>query len=165
MKKSKPVKDVRFDLQFFIRFLTKTGKGSLAAKGELPAREELEQAVQTLPPCARSLIGIIERSGVPDHAREVALHNLWSALASAYTIGSEGTRSRNARAVGTATARKKAKLKREPSDKQMREAIREAEKKYPSGRGRSTAINFDVAHKMKVSEKTVRRHRKKMRTA
>jgi hypothetical protein len=163
--KQKPVKDVRWDLQFFIRFLRKTGEGSLKAKFDLPEREALQRAVQKLDPCAKSLIGIIEKSGIPEDVQEVALHNLWSALASAFTIGSEGTRSRNTKAMGTAAGRSKAAEKREPGDKRIREAIREAEKKYPPGfRGRMTAIDNDVVHKVGVSAKTVKRHRDKMQT-
>ena len=54
---------------------------------------------------------------------------------------------------------------REPSDKRIREAIREAEKKYPPGfRGRMTAIDNEVVHKVGGSAKTVSRHRKNLRT-
>jgi hypothetical protein len=97
--KQKPVKNVRWDLQFFIRFLTKTGEGSLNAKFDLPEREALQRAVERLGASTDSLIGVIERSGIPNEAREVALHNLWSCLGSAYTIGSQGTLSANSKVV------------------------------------------------------------------
>jgi hypothetical protein len=93
--RQRPVGDIRRELQFFIRFLRKTGEGSLKVKFDLPEREALQRAVQMLDPDTKSLIDIIDRSGNPDHAREAALHNLWSALASAYVIGSEGTISKN----------------------------------------------------------------------
>ena len=66
----------RWYLQFFIRFLRKTGEGSLKAKFDLPEREALLRAVQKLDPCAKSLIFIIENSGIPEEDREVALHNV-----------------------------------------------------------------------------------------
>jgi hypothetical protein len=167
--KQKPVKDVRWDLRFFIRFLRKTGEGSLKAKFDLPERELLQARVQKLGPCAESLIGIIEKSGIPEDAKWVALHNLWSVLASAYIIGSEGTISENTKVainyLDTADMREAKDRHREPSDKRIREAIREAEKKYPPGfRGRMTAIDNDVVHKVGVSARTVSRHRKNLRT-
>ncbi|WMT73864.1 hypothetical protein [Bradyrhizobium sp. Ash2021] len=94
-RKRSPATDVRLDLQDFIRFLRETGEKSLEVKFDLPEREALQHAVQELDPATKSLIGVIERSGIPDEAREVAMHNLWSALASAYMIGSEGTISDN----------------------------------------------------------------------
>jgi hypothetical protein len=91
----RPAGDTSRELQSFIRFLRKTGEGSLKAAFELPEREALQRAVQMLDPDTKSLIHIVDGSGIPDHAREVVLHNLWSALASAYLIGSEGTISKN----------------------------------------------------------------------
>jgi hypothetical protein len=171
--KQKPVKDVRWDLRFFIRFLRKTGEGSLKAKFDLPEREALQRAVQKLDPCAKSLIGIIEGSGIPEADRWVALHNLWSVLASAYIIGSEGTVGKNTevyiKALGTAPGRSKAAEKREPQLELMTKLIATAEKACPPGRGHATTVDNDVRVEMKklgydVCEETVSRLRRKMPT-
>jgi hypothetical protein len=164
--KQKPVKDVRWDLRFFIRFLRKTGEGSLKAKFDLPEREALQRAVQKLDPCAKSLIGIIEESGIPEDVQEVALHNLWSVLGSAYMIGSEGTVGKNTevyiKAVGTAPARSTAAKNREPDNERIRQAIAEAEKIYPPDRRGNIKR---IAQKAGIDPRTVRRHRKKKRTS
>jgi hypothetical protein len=157
-------KPVRWYLQFFIRFLRKTGEGSLKAKYDLPEREALQRAVQKLDPCAKSLIGIIEESGIPEEAREVALHNLWSVLASAYTIGSN-TISKNTKAVGTAAGRRERAEKRAPADQRIREAITKAAKSCPLlRRGRLAWIDGEAAHQLKMKVTTVTSHRKKMLT-
>jgi hypothetical protein len=170
--KQKPVKDVRWDLQFFIRFLRKTGEGSLKAKFNLPEREALQRAVQRLTnqhnqrtSVTDSLIGILERCDIPEHTREVALHNLWSALASAYTIGSKGTVSKNTKAFLTAAGRRERAEKRAPADQRIWEAITEAAKRCPlppRRRGRLTWIDGEAAHKLKMKVTTVTSHRKKM---
>jgi hypothetical protein len=171
--KQKPVKDVRRDLQSFIRFLRKTGEGSLKAKFDLPERDMLQRRVQSLPPCAKSLISIIETSGIPEHAQEVALHNLWSVLASAYIIGSEGTVGENTKVyintVGTAAGRSKLAEKREPRLELMTKLITTAERDSPPGRGHATAADNQVRVEMKklgynVCEETVSRRRRKMPT-
>lgn len=167
--KQKPVKDVRWDLRFFIRFLRKTGEGSLKAKFDLPERDLLQRRVQILPPCAESLIGIIEESGIPEEAKWVALHNLWSVLASAYIIGSEGTVSKNTeryiKASGTAPGRSRLAEKRAPADQRIREAITEAAKSCPlppGRRGRLTWIDGEAAHQLEMKMTTVTSHRKKL---
>jgi len=116
--RKRPAADTRRELQFFIRFLRKTGEGSLKVKFELPEREALQRAVQMLEPDTKSLIHIIDRSGIPDHARETILHNLWSALASAYLIGSEGAISKN---TDVAIANKRSEEMREAKGKHRQE--------------------------------------------
>jgi hypothetical protein len=161
-QKSLPIKDVRSKLQDFIRFLRETGENSL--KVDIPEREALQRAVQRLTnqhnqrtTVADSLIGILENCEMPEHTREVALHNLWNALSSAYIIG-ENTRSRNTRAVGTAAGRSKAAQTREPADQQMQQAIAKHEKIGSRG------LTKRVAKELGVHPKTVSRHQKKMRT-
>jgi hypothetical protein len=169
MKRTKPVKDVRWDLRFSIRFLKKTGEGSLKAKFDLPERELLQRRVQSLPLCAESLISIIETSGIPEHAKEVALHNLWSILSSAYIIGSEGTVGKNTevyiKALGTAACRRERAEKRAPAEQRIREAITEAAKSCPlppRRRGRLTWIDGEAAHQLRMKVTTVTSHRKKL---
>ena len=80
-------------------------------------------------------------------------------------LGSMLLKSPEIEAEGTVAGRSKVAQQQELIDKRLREIIAEAEKVYPPGRrGRKTAIDSYVAEKMKVSEKTASRHRKKMRT-
>jgi hypothetical protein len=161
-KKSVPIENLRSELQDFIRFLRETGENSL--KVDIPEREALQRAVQRLTnqhnqrtSVTDSLIGILDSCEMPEHTRDVALQNLWSALASAFIIG-ENTRSRNTMSVGTAAGRSKAAQTREPADRQMREAISKHEKIGKRG------LTKRVAKELGVNPKTVSRHRKKMRT-
>jgi hypothetical protein len=159
--------DVRLALQGFIEFLRETGEAALLGSVEfnLPERKALERAVQILtnqPSATDSLIGILESCNIPEHTREVAFQNLRSALACAFIIGADGTRSANTKAYGTAAGRGKAAQKREPIDRRMQEIIAVAKKIFPPGRhGRMTAIDSYVAEKMKVNEKTASRHRRR----
>ena len=172
--KREPVTDIRAEVQDFVRFLRETGEASLETKFDLPERDLLQRRVQILGPCAESLIGIIEKSGIPEETREVALHNLWSVLMSAYIIGSEGTISENTKVaikyLDAANMREAKVRHREPSDKRMQVTIAEAEKNCPPGRGHATAVVQQVISDMKkhygvtVSDKTVTRRRKKMGT-
>jgi hypothetical protein len=133
-------------------------------RNSTPEREALQRRVQILDPCAESLISIIETSGIPEHAKEVALHNLWSALASAYTIGSN-TISKNTKAMGTALGRATRAEKRAPADQHIREAITDAAKSCPlppGRRGRLAWIDGEAAHQLKMKVTTVTSHRKKM---
>jgi hypothetical protein len=85
----------RTGLQDFSESLVGMGKASLEAGLDLPEREALQRAVQKLGPYAESLIGIIERSGISEGIQKAILLDVWGALTSAYTIGSQGTISEN----------------------------------------------------------------------
>jgi hypothetical protein len=157
-------------VQDFVRFLRETGEASLKTKN-LPEREALQWGVQRLGPCAMSLIGIIERSGIPRDMQKAAQLDLVRALAAAYEIGSHGTVSKNTevyvKAVGAASARRERAEKLEPGHKRMQQAITEATKRCPlppSRRGRLTWIDQEAAHKLNMKVSTVTRHRKKMLT-
>jgi hypothetical protein len=103
---------------------------------------------------------ILDQTAERDQAA-VCLHRLMGAV---LYLGSRVMTSDSAvtflRAEQTAPGRSKAAKKREPNRERMAKEIAEAARVHPSGRG----INFHVAKKMGVNEKTVRRHRKKMRT-
>jgi hypothetical protein len=102
--KREPITDVRSELINFIGFLKDTGQGSISpGKVKLAERQALERAIARLGISTDGVIDAIERSSGPDHAREHALLSLWNALASAYTIGSEGTLSANSK-VAAASA-------------------------------------------------------------
>jgi hypothetical protein len=174
MKKSefrqKPIPiehDVRLALQGFIEFLRETGEAVLLGSVEfnLPERKALERAVQILtnqPSATDSLIGILESCNIPEHTREVAFQNLRSALASAFIIGADGTRSENTKTYSTAAARIKAAQAREPADRQMQEQMQEAISKHEKVGKRG--LTKRVAKELGVNPKTVSRYQKKMRT-
>jgi hypothetical protein len=134
MNKRKPITDaragpVRTGLQDLIERLVGTGKASLEAGLKLPEREALRHATAHLGPCTKSLIGIIEESGISPGMQKAALLSLWGALEDAFMIGSQGTVSENTKkyikAVGTAAGRSKAAEKREPQLELMAKLIRE----------------------------------------
>jgi hypothetical protein len=161
--KQEPITDIR-EVQDFVRFLREIGEASLKTKN-LPEREALQWGMQRLGPCAMSLIGIIERSGIPKDMQKAAQLDLLRALAAAFEIGSHGTVSENTagyvKAVVTAPGRSKAAEKREPSDKLMQETIAKYEQLFPPGR---RGLAKRVAKDLGVHPRTVSRHRKKMRT-
>jgi len=163
--KREPITNIRAEVQDFVRFLRETGEASLETKN-LPERKTLQRAVRRVGPCVESLIFIIENSGIPEDVQEVALLNLWSALASAYMIGSQGTVSENTevyiKVVGTAPARSTAAKNREPDNERIRQAIAEAEKIYPPDRRGNIKR---IAQKAGINPRTLRRHRKKKRTS
>jgi hypothetical protein len=156
------------DVQDFVRFLRETGEASLKTKN-LPEREALQWGMQRLGPCAMSLIGIIERSGIPKDMQKAAQLDLLRALAAAYEIGSHGTVSKNTevyiKAAGTLAGRRERAEKRAPADQRIREAITEAAKGCPlppRRRGRLTWIDGEAAHQLRMKVTTVTSHRKKM---
>jgi len=137
--------------QSFIRFLKKTGEGSLKAKFSLPQRARLQRAVDNLDHSTSAVIDAIERLQW-DHERKHVLHALWSALACAYMIGSEGTISDNTIAFAAndraAKMRDAKSRKSEPYNKRIEQAIAEAQKRFPPGRrGRTKAVDSYVAEK------------------
>jgi hypothetical protein len=156
------------DLEGLVRFLIDTGNASLESK--IPDREPLQWAVDKLGKFCAAIKAVDQSNHLsPAHKRAARRSLVLGALAAAFEIGSHGTVSKNTdgyiKAVVTAPGRSKLAEKREPSDKRIREAIQEAEKKYPPGfRGRMTAIDNEVVHKVGGSAKTASRHRKKMRT-
>jgi hypothetical protein len=79
-------------------------------------------------------------------------------------LGSMLLTSPERKAATTAAGRSKAAKKHEPQQERMSKLIAEAEGIYSPGRGQKTRIDSHVAEKMNVDEKTVSRHRKKMRT-
>jgi hypothetical protein len=126
-------------------------------------RDDLDRALASL----RSIDELVKIIGELSytHVQTHALHQLWAVIGAAFAIGSRAVKNPVSGKLGTAPGRSKLAEKRKPSDKRIREAIREAEKNYPPGfRGRMTAIDNDVVHKVGVSAKTVSRHRKNLRT-
>jgi hypothetical protein len=90
--------DVRLELEQFIEFLMETGKDSLKAK--IPDKRELHRAATTLGIATGAVVSVINQSESRE-VRNAALVNLWSALASAFVIGSHGTLSDNSKVAAS----------------------------------------------------------------
>lgn len=136
-----------------IQFIVETGEASLTSSNLLPDREALQWAVRLLPYAATE---VIAAETIEDRERALA-----KALLHAFTIGSYGTKSDNAKSVGAGSARRGAAKKHEPTKEKMRAAIAAAERLYPFGApGRIGKIDANVAETMGVGVKTASRHRK-----
>jgi hypothetical protein len=117
-------------------------------------RDDLNRALGSL----RSIDELVKIiGGLPyTHAQTHALHQLWAVIGAAFVIGSRAVKNPVSGKVGTAAARSKAAENRKPFQK----ALAEAQKACPPGKGQVKAI----ARKLKVTTKTVSRHRKSLRT-
>ncbi len=122
-------------------------------------RDNLDRALASL----RSIDELVKIIGeLPyTHVQTHALHQLWAVIGAAFVIGSRAVKNPVSGTVVTAPGRSKAAEKREPDNERIRQAIAEAEKIYPPDRRGNIKR---IAQKAGIDPKTVRRHRKKMRT-